>query len=165
MIRMKRTGADVEAYFRAIAFKVREETDLEMEEAAKRVEKLARLMAPVDLGFLEASIKAEKAQKGLMSGTRVTVVAGGPVSLGDAGGRQMYRNVSRYAALIHENYEQVTAKHGPGPGTRAKMRRNPTIKIGSRFLTRALEVERKTIGQRMSQVITKIIKRKLPKGE
>lgn len=103
--------------------------------AADRIVREAKLNTPVDYHNLEESIKQERSLEGTRHRLVIHITAGGMV-----GGV----NVDEYATRVHENYDaDVEAGRGPGEGTLEKMAANPGRHIGSKFLERPAEDERK----------------------
>jgi hypothetical protein len=119
---------ELRAAFRNIATKVPENARKVMHRSADRIEKEAKINAPVDKHNLEESIHQELLyeERGRLG---IDVVAGGVVGGVD---------VSDYAALIHENYPE----DHPGPGTQAKRSQYPDHHVGGHFLDRAIDAEK-----------------------
>lgn len=113
-----------------------------MHRGADRIVKEAKLNVPVDTHNLEESIRKE-VDYGFRGRLKIDITCGGEVN---------GVNVDQYAVIVHENYEGML-KHGPGPGTLAKMAANPGRIIGSKFLERALEAERDKLNRAMIGVL------------
>lgn len=151
MIGMKVSGIEqLLARLRNTADKVPETARKTMHRGADRIVELARLQSPVDLHNLEESIRKEVAyEDGRRGRLRIDIAVGGIVN---------GVNVDQYAVKVHEAYEISVAPNGPGPGTLAKMRANPGVIIGSKFLERALEKERAKLTRDMIAAITEVLR-------
>lgn len=166
---MKVTGLkEIQAQLRYTAEKVPENGRKAMHRAADHILEEAKLNTPVDKFNLEKSIRKE-----ITYGTRgrlqINILVGGMMVDGVNITKQKNRNLSKqqrkrrvnvdqYAVMIHENYEGVTRKNGPGPGTRAKMLANPGRKIGSKFLERALKDNQKATYTTIFQSVVQTLK-------
>jgi hypothetical protein len=150
-MKMRATGVkELEARFRYAAEKVPDNARKLMHRRSDKIVKMAKLFAPVDDHELEDSIRKEVtySSKGRL---QISVVAGGIVRGVD---------VSRYVAIIHENYESFK----PGKNTIAKRAANPGIYVGSKFIKRAVDAERKSLREAMINVTVRTIKGE-PVGE
>lgn len=146
MIRMKVVNSETVAVnLENIADKVKEGMRQFMIRSADRVVKEAKANAPRDKWNLEESIKAKRA---IGSDKRLTIA----VEVGGTGPDGT--NVDAYAMLVHENYEDLG---GPGEGTLEKMKADPTRHIGSKFLERAADQERKNVDKRAMKEVDDII--------
>lgn len=121
-----------------------------MHSAAARIVKRAKLYAPIDTGDLIEAIQAKKRYVGARGRLAYEIIADGEVASG--------RNVSDYAAVVHEAYETQIAVNGPGRNTQAKMDANPGVFIGSKFLERAHEEEGERLRPRLIEAITTVIR-------
>lgn len=122
---------ELAARLRYAATKVPDNARKVMHREADVIVKEAVLNAPVDDAQLEKSIHKEIAYEARGRLT-IAIVAGGTVDGVD---------VSRYAVVIHENYEAMK----PGPNTLAKRRANPGRRIGSKFIQRAVQARRRKL--------------------
>lgn len=106
-----------------------------MHRIADRIVKGAKLNAPVDLHNLEDSIHkvARYESRGRLA---LDIEMGGEVN---------GVNVDEYAMEVHEHYESMIAKNGPGDGTAAKRLENPNRYVGEKFLERAFDDEKQKI--------------------
>jgi hypothetical protein len=141
---MKTTGAnELAAALFSKAKKVPDNARKVMHAQAKIIVREAKLNAPVDDRELEDSIAIKKSyeERGRL---RIEIVAGGVVRGVD---------VSRYAMIIHENYEGQL-KNGPGKNTLAKMAANPGRWIGSKFLERARQAQQKKLMSALIHSVT-----------
>lgn len=114
-----------------------------MHAAAKRIEKKAKLNAPVDEHNLEDSIRIERytVERGRLA---LEVVAGGEVN---------GVNVDDYAALMHEG------DYNLGPGSIAKQQANPDVVVGRKYLERARDEEEETLDEKMIHALRRILPR------
>lgn len=143
-MRMKVTGAkELEARFRYAAQKVPDNARKLMHRRSDKIVREAKLNAPEDDRELVDSIRKEVTYSA-RGRLQVTVRVGGIV-------RGI--NVDLYVAEIHENYESYT----PGPNTIAKRNANPGRYIGSRFLQRAVDAERKGLRESLIRVVVRTI--------
>ena len=151
MIGMKVTGIEqLMARLRNTAEKVPETARKTMHRGADRIVERARLQSPVDLHNLEESIQKNVGyEDGRRGRLRIDITVGGVVNGVD---------VDLYAVRVHEAYEVSVAPNGPGPGTLAKMRANPGVRIGSKFLERALDRERDRLTRDMIAAITEVLR-------
>lgn len=125
-MKIKQFGCEeLVAQFRSLAKKVPDNARKVMHRETDKIVERARLFAPRDDGELEQAIHKVIGYEG-RGRLKIDIEVGGIVN---------GVNVDRYAALIHENYESMT----PGPGTVAKRAANPGVRIGSKFLTRAIK--------------------------
>ncbi len=152
---MRVTGVGhVQGMLRNIAKRVPDAARGQMKRSAARVVDLAQKLVPEDEGLLRDSIRIEKTYGG-HGRLQIDIIAGNK-SATKANGRQI--NLDQYALLVHEAYETAVAPNGPGKKTKAKMMANPTLKIGSGFLFRALQTESEAFERVMVQVVNKVIR-------
>jgi hypothetical protein len=126
----------------------------QMKRSANRIVKRAKIMTPEDSTALMESIRIEKTygergrlQIEIMAGNaRLTLVRGKKIDL------------NTYATLVHEAYETTVAPNGPGEGTKKKMNANPSVTIGSGFMSRATEEEKEPLDRALIAGIRKVIK-------
>jgi hypothetical protein len=124
MISMKISGVEqMLAQLQNVAERVSDTSRKTMHRNADAIVKLAKLQVPRDTGDLEESIRKEVSYDTGRNGRLVLTLTFG-------GG-----NVDRYGIEIHENYDIANA----GPQTQAKMRANPGVVIGRKFLERAID--------------------------
>lgn len=152
-IKTKGFGA-VKTMLRNTARRVPDVARGQMKRSAKRTVDLAKIMAPEDEGNLSDSIRIEKTY-GDRGRLQIDIVVGNR-SVTTVDGKVI--DLNSYALLVHEAYETAVATKSPGPKTLQKMAENPSIKIGSGFLTRALEKEMDLLGPAMIEAIKEIIK-------
>lgn len=153
-MKLKETGVGfVKVQFRNLMKKVPDVARGQMHRSARNVVKRAQLFVPEDTQALRNSIRVIKTY-GSRGRLQIDIVAGDDTITTDTG-RQV--DLNTYAALVHEAYETQVAPNGPGERTRAKMNANPSVKIGSRFLTRALDKEREKVEKNLTDVIERII--------
>lgn len=152
---MKVSGAKAVGFdLRSIADRVPDGARKQMHRSAEKIVKVARIQTPRDLGNLEKSIQILKSY-GYRGRLQIDIgihPSGDEVNIN---GKPI--NVSDYAAIIHENYESVIAKNGPGKRTLIKMNQYPGYRIGSGFLSRAAAAEEKKLEAKMIAVIDQII--------
>lgn len=156
MMEMKLSGVGgVLSRLRNIGDKVADNARKTMHRTADRVVREAKLNAPIEEGDLEASItKHVKYEDRGRLAIDVT-----------AGGENAIRNIDQYAALMHENYEQII-RNPPQDDygrelrerTRAKQAANPGRYVGGKFLERALEAEREKLMAKLIQSTTDIVR-------
>lgn len=115
----------------------------EMRRVAEDTAALARDMAPERDGDLQLTIHTVE-QPSSKHRFHVSVVAGGVSKLG--------RDTSGYAAIMHENYEDLVSMPETIERKERKERRTGQI-VGSKFLTRALEATDKTLANRLGRVM------------
>jgi hypothetical protein len=139
---------NVLAELRSIGQRVPEAARKTMHRTSDWIVKEAKLNVPVDTHNLEESIRKEVSYGG-RGRLQIDITCGGIVN---------GVNVDLYALEVHENYEGMT-KNGPGPGTLEKMKANPGRKIGSHFLSRAVEEAQKKLRNQMIEAIVKEIRR------
>lgn len=139
---------------RSIADRVPDAARGQMKRASQRVVTLAKLQAPEDEGNLVNSIRIERSY-GTRNRLQIDIIAGDQTVVNDFG-RTI--DLNTYALMVHEAYETQVATRRPGENTRRKMIANPTIKIGSGFLRRAMDKEAKGLERVMVKAIEKIIK-------
>lgn len=140
-----RNTSKVVLEMRSIGAKVVETARKTMHRAAARIEKRAKLFAPVDKHNLEEAIHIEQGY-GTSGRLQMDVVASGEVN---------GVNVEEYAELVHENYDAPGMM--PGPGTLAKREANPGVYIGRKYLERAGSVEERILQPNMIAAVTKTI--------
>lgn len=156
MMDMKVVGVGgVLSRLRNIGEKVADNARKTMHRSADRVVKEAKLNAPIEEGDLEESItKHVKYEDRGRLAIDIT-----------AGGENAIRNIDQYAAIIHENYEEII-RNPPQDDygrelrerTRAKQAANPGRYVGGKFLERALEEERDKLAQKLIQSTTEIVR-------
>lgn len=134
----------VQVGLKNIAEKVPDHAARTMRRAAARIVKEAKILVPEDTTALRESIRFEE-HRGDRRRLEISIIAGGDALL------------DQYAAIVHEAYELMLA-YGPGEGTQAKMERYPDRRIGSGFISRAVEKEEKTLVGSMIDDIKKVIK-------
>lgn len=100
----------------------------ELLKGAEQIRDLAKVYAPRDLKNLESSIK-QGVIKGLFGRNGYTAYVDGTMSAGRK------KTVGDYADIIHELYHTFE----PGEETKNKMRDNPGVPIGGKYLERALD--------------------------
>jgi len=146
---------EVMTSFRSLGERVPDAARGQMRRSAEIIVKEAKINTPVDDGFLEKSIRILKSY-GYHGRLQIDIVAGGETVF-DYDGRD--RNLDQYALLVHENYEGAVAyKNGPGPKTLAKMAQYPDHKIGSGFLSRAVEDQEPKLLRAMVAVVANAVK-------
>lgn len=111
-----------------------------MHRKADQAVEIARLMAPVDKHNLEDSIQKVVAY-GPRGRLQINIEAGGVV-------RGV--NVTKYAVIVHENYEKM------GPKTEKKQAANPQIRIGRKFLERALKMIEKDLNDAVLKSVLEV---------
>ena len=153
-IGMRVTGADrARVELRHNADRVRDNARGFMRRSADRIVEEAKILAPRDLYNLEEAIHIEK-DYGTSGRLEIDIVAGGTVN---------GVNVDEYAAIIHENYEQIIVEDGNPErrqGTKEKQMQHPDKVIGSKFLERAAKAEEKGLAQRMLTAVLAGIRRR-----
>ena len=142
-IKMSVQGADtVRAELRNGAKKVQENSRKEMHRAADRIVKQAKLNAPVESGSLEESIRKERST-GDNGRLQIDVVAG--------------EGLEPYATIMHESDYKL------GPDSQDKQDQLPGVKVGRKYLSRAVTKENKTIREgiaaSVSAALSGLIKR------
>lgn len=115
-----------------------------MHRESDKIVKMAQLYAPVDKHNLEQAIHKEVGYEGRGRLT-ISIVAGGIVN---------GVNVDQYAAEIHENYEGMK----PGKGTLAKQAENPGVRVGGKFLDRAVADSKPKLEKAMIQQVERDMK-------
>lgn len=140
---------------RNIAIRVPEGARKQMHRSADEIVRVAQIQAPRDLGNLEKAIRVLKSYgvRGRLQIDIGVLPTGNEVNIN---GKPI--NLNDYAAIIHENYESVFAKNGPGKRTLEKMAQYPSYRIGSGFLSRAADAEEKKLEPKMIAVVDHIIK-------
>lgn len=145
---MKVTGAgNVIAQLRYAQEKVPEVGRKTMHRIADSIVKDAQLFTPVDKHNLEKSIHKE-VNYGDKRRLQIDIMAGGMVD---------GVNVDEYIKRIHENYEDMISKNGPGAGTQVKRAMNPGVYIGEKFLTRAINKHKKRATEIVSVAVFKVV--------
>lgn len=145
MIEMKVTGITENILrLRNIGPRVHENARKTMHAAADRIVALARKMAPVDEGNLEAAIQKQIAYDASNRGRLMIDV----VILSEVNGVA----VEDYATFMHEGVYKL------GPKSEAKQAREGVV-VGRGFLDRAAEPEKEKLQQRMIGVVDDAIKR------
>jgi hypothetical protein len=131
----------VRAELRYATKTVPENARKEMHRAADRIVKQAKLNAPVESGALEDSIRKERST-GDRGRLQLDIVAGGEGDL------------DRYALIMHESDYEL------GPRSRAKQQAvGGRAKVGRKFVTRAVNKEKKTIREGIAAVVSQTISR------
>lgn len=145
---MRMTGdAELQAQLRSVGLLVPTNARKVMQAAADRIEKEAKLNAPVDTHALEDSIRQTKSYSTFRGRLQIDI---------DVGGFVDGVNVDLYALEVHENYDS----RNPGPGTLAKMAANPGRHIGSKFLERAAQAETPKVQPSLIQAVLAAIRGK-----
>lgn len=142
MIEMKVTGIKENMQrLRNIGETVQENARKNMHRAAARIEKTAKMMAPVDQGNLEAAIKTVKTYegRGRLAIDVMVDTASGPERL------------AIYAIVMHEGEYEL------GPKSLEKQASVPVI-VGNRYLTRAGDEERDRLNSLMIDIVEDSIK-------
>lgn len=152
---MEVSGAGhVQSMLKSIAKRVPDTARGQMKRSSNRIVKLAQLYVPEDTGALRDSIRIEKSY-GTHGRLEITIVAGNTSAVRKSG---KVIDLNRYALLVHEAYETAVAPNGPGQKTREKILANPGVKIGSRFLFRAMQTEAESFERVMVGVINQVIR-------
>lgn len=144
----------VKLMLRNIAERVPDGARKQMHKSAEEIVRVAKIQTPRDWGNLEDAIKIIKSY-GERGRLQIDI---GIQPTGDEVGENGPIDVNQYAAIIHENYEYVIRKNGPGKKTLRKMAQYPGYRIGSGFLTRAAMLEQKSLTKQMIAVIDAIVK-------
>lgn len=116
-----------------------------------RIVEKAKDYAPEDTAAMINSIEVQES-RGPRNRLQLTILLGGSGTI-NVGGREI--EVGKYAEIIHERYEEVVKT--PGARTQEKMAHNPG-KVGSHFLTRAAEEEKKTMNAAVIEAVKQVIK-------
>lgn len=141
---MRATGiAETRLFLQNIRGRTTAALRAEMLKAAQDTAALAKDMAPEEYGDLQTSIDV-KEQASASHRYHVSVIAGGTSKAGI--------DVSRYAAIMHENYESILSDPETIERKERKERRTGQI-VGSKFLTRALDETDKTLANRLGKVL------------
>lgn len=149
---MKSAGiGTVQTQFRSIARRVPDGARKVMSRKANEVVKLAKLMVPEDTGALMESIRIERGYEQGSNRLFINVVAANQIVTLE-NGRQI--DLNQYALIIHENYGSMN----PGKRTIEKQRGNPSIMVGEKFMTRAVDKVRPTVNPEIIQVVNQIIR-------
>jgi len=119
----------------------------QMRSLAEKVEKKAKDYVPEDSEELMKSIRTVTDRGGIRGRLRLEVVVGGrTVELHrSAHADRLDVDLDQYAWIIHEDYESMK----PGKKTIAKMERVGRDKVGSGFLRRAADEERKNLRKQL----------------
>ncbi len=124
---------------RNIGTRVHENARKTMHASADRIVELARKMAPVDKGNLEAAIQKQVGYEGPRGRLAIDIVI-----MPEANGV----HVADYATFMHEGHYQL------GPKSEEKQAREGVV-VGPGFLTRAAEPEQKKLNDRLIAVVSK----------
>lgn len=127
----------------------------QMRTEATGIRDLARQMAPVDEGDLEAAIVTREVggrdSAGRFAQKQIVIEVDGDAPAG-ADREGNVRTVGAYAYLMHEHLTPF-GPYGLGPRSRLKQSSNPSVMVGGRFLERALaERERGLMGRIIERV-------------
>lgn len=142
---------DLRSKIRYIVDRVPENGRKQMHRMADRIVKEARLNAPVLKHDIEQGIRKETGREARDAGGH-----GGRLKI-DVVLDLTHAELDKYAVRVHENYEGMLV-HGPGEKTREKMRAHPDRKIGSKFLTRAVDENRGSMIERLRNDIVATVK-------
>lgn len=146
---------------RQIGEKVVKGARYRMYKASERIMEEAKINVPRDKYRLEDAIHIEKGY-GYRGRLQLDVVVSGTID---------GVNVEQYAAIIHENYEDIISPDNTSvhkrtgyvqelrQGTREKQAQYPDHYIGGKFLERAAEKERKTLMEYMTAVINSAVEK------
>lgn len=153
MIRMRATGVkEARLFLQNIAGRTSQALRIEMYNAAKETEKIAKEMVPEDTKALHDSIKVVE-QQSSSHRYHVSVVAGSDTIINKFSGM----TVSTYAAIVHENYEDyATSEDSMAARNRRRKEARTGRIVGSKFLTRALDEVDQTLAERLGRVLTLI---------
>jgi hypothetical protein len=144
MIKMKATGyAETRLFLQKVSGRTTKAIRDEMVMVANDTAELAMDMAPEEYGDLVGAIHVVE-NADTKSRFHVSIIAGGMSKAGV--------NVSRYAAIMHENYESILSDPETIERRDRKQRRTGQI-VGSKFLERALEATDKTLANRLGRAL------------
>lgn len=114
-----------------------------MREGAKEIADLAKKQAPVDQHNLENAIITQEDRLGFNNRVRISIF----VDEGRGVAGRPGKKIGDYARRMHEGVYKL------GDKSRAKQDSNPSVRVGRKFLTRAIdELEKKIIKSVMQAV-------------